>query len=238
MLSWPKAIGTQSEQKLHDFLVRARTYIIICGVDGSFCPRQHRPILVVDKESAVLHGRFFDVCSVALNKDARHRGGFHVGPPNIGRNADSTADFEESVRRSARCAAHDDESLADAFGRILHELKCVSFPNACQPCGIDLPVGNEAVEDGRLTDGPGNDGEVAGVQRIAHPKLLAGDGFYVVDNTTGNRCDHFGIVRIHDKHGVCVGSDYREIACRLRECQISHSLQASGKRQENNRQIS
>ena len=145
VLSRPEAVGTQAEQKLHDFLVRARAYIIICSVDGLPRPREHGPVFVVDEESAVLHGRFLYGGSVALDIDGGHGGGCDVGPPNVGRDADAAAYLEESVGRAARGSAHDDEGLADAFGRVLHELERVGFPNARQTRGIDLAGGNKRV---------------------------------------------------------------------------------------------
>ena len=83
-----------------------------------------------------------------MNIDAGHRSWFHIGPPDIGRNADSAADFEESVSRSSWCATHDDEGLADAFGRILYQLQRIGFPNTRQTSSVNLFVGNEVVQDG------------------------------------------------------------------------------------------
>ena len=148
VLSRPKAVGTQSQQKFHYFLVSIRAYVVVGGIDGLPCPREKCPIFVVDEEATILYGRLFYLSFVALNIDAGHRSRLHIGPPYIRRNADSAADLEESVGRSSWCSTHNDEGLADVFGGLLNQLKRVGFPNSRQACGIDLSVGNEVVQDG------------------------------------------------------------------------------------------
>ena len=84
MLGRPEAVGTESEQKFHDFLVGIRTYVVVGGIDCFLCPRQECPVFVVDEESAVLDGWLFHLGSVALNIDDRHGSGFYVCPPDVG----------------------------------------------------------------------------------------------------------------------------------------------------------
>ena len=246
MLGRPEAVGTQAEQELHHLLVGARTDVIVGSIDGLACPGEQRPVLIVDEESAILHGGLLHGGAVALHIDGRHGGRLHVGPPDIGRDADATAYLEEAVGCAARRAAHNDESLGDALGGLMHQLQGIGLPHAGQSRGVHFAIGNQVVDDGGLPDGACNDKglsttlygregrtvrrfpsrreETGQAYSSQESRLTARDGLEVADDAACHRADHLGIAFVDEEGGRAFVRNEREAATGLAERQIGHGL--------------
>ena len=242
MLGRPEAVGTQAEQELHHLLVGARTDVIVGSIDGLACPGEQRPVLIVDEESAILHGGLLHGGAVAVDIDGGHGGRLHVGPPDIGRDADATAYLEEAVGRAARRATHDDESLGDALGGLMHQLQGIGLPHAGQSRGVHLAVGYQAVDDGGLPDGACNDKglsttlygregrtvrrfpsrreETGQAYSSQESRLTARDGLEVADDAACHRADHLGIAFVDEEGGRAFVRNEREAATGLAERQV------------------
>ena len=158
----PQVVGLEPQHHLEDLGVEgaveaARVAGGEARAEGGGCPGAERGVLVVDEEPAVLHrGR-------ALRVRARQHvqrvlpPRRHVVPVVPGRDADAPRDVVGAVDRAALVAARDHEGALHAGQRVLDDLLQRGLPPALDRRDVELPRGDEAVDQPAAADGADQD---------------------------------------------------------------------------------